>query len=414
MNPPGPFMPGNQRPPSQGMGTDPYASIQRPPSQGMGADSYSRSQLPPNQGMSVDPYASSGQAGGGFYNAPQNSVPANPMMQPGIQPNQAAPMNYAAPQNNFVPGPGFSQPNQQGMMENSAPQQQNPGFQPVPMQQQQQQSQPNFQQAGQAPPGIPNILGFQPNDNNFAQQMFATVSSQFIPEYGKQLMNNNQEQVKGFFRVPKPYFAVDNRYVLKKLFLILCPFMNKTWQRKTIDSSNYNQPNADEQYSRSIPRDDVNAPDLYIPVMALVTYVLLVGFISGTKGVFTPEKMASTASVAIGVVTFEVLLIRLGFYLVNAKSAPWLDFVAFRGYKFVGLVVSLLIGCIARFMYFPLLVYSATMMGLFLIRTYRRILLPSDQGSVGLTSADTATRNYFLLFIALLQYPLYWLLSVKP
>mmetsp|Transcript_27577 Transcript_27577/g.108096 ORF Transcript_27577/g.108096 Transcript_27577/m.108096 type:complete len:86 (+) Transcript_27577:1083-1340(+) len=65
--------------------------------------------------------------------------------------------------------------------------------------------------------------------------------------------------------------------------------MNKTWQRKTIDSSNYNQPNADEQYSRSIPRDDVNAPDLYIPVMALVTYVLLVGFISGTKGVFTPE-----------------------------------------------------------------------------------------------------------------------------
>lgn len=76
--------------------------------------------------------------------------------------------------------------------------------------------------------------------------------------------------------------------------------------------------------------------------------------------------------------------------------------------------MSLLIGCIARFMYFPLLVYSATMIGLFLIRTYRRILLPSDQGSVGLTSADTATRNYFLLFIALLQYPLYWLLSVKP
>jgi YIF1 len=32
------------------------------------------------------------------------------------------------------------------------------------------------------------------------------------------------------------------------------------------------------------PRDDINAPDLYIPLMAFITYVLIVGFSMGTAG----------------------------------------------------------------------------------------------------------------------------------
>jgi protein transport protein YIF1 len=31
------------------------------------------------------------------------------------------------------------------------------------------------------------------------------------------------------------------------------------------------------------PRDDINSPDLYIPTMALVTYVLLTGIVAGTE-----------------------------------------------------------------------------------------------------------------------------------
>jgi hypothetical protein len=34
------------------------------------------------------------------------------------------------------------------------------------------------------------------------------------------------------------------------------------------------------------PKFDVNAPDLYIPTMAYVTYVLLVGYILGLKNAF--------------------------------------------------------------------------------------------------------------------------------
>ena len=31
-------------------------------------------------------------------------------------------------------------------------------------------------------------------------------------------------------------------------------------------------------------REDVNAPDLYIPLMAFITYVLMSGFVLGTQG----------------------------------------------------------------------------------------------------------------------------------
>jgi len=159
------------------------------------------------------------------------------------------------------------------------------------------------------------------------------------------------------------------------------------------------------------PRDDPNAPDLYIPLMFFVTYILLVGFIFGAKGKFTPQVMASTGSLGLGVLTLEVLMIRAGLYLINAKSVPWFDLIAYRGYKFVGLVVVLLVSCIHRYCYYPVLVYCAAMMGLFLMRTYRRIILPPGHS---LSNGDVAKRNYFLLFIAVVQFPIYWVLALRP
>lgn len=55
----------------------------------------------------------------------------------------------------------------------------------------------------------------------------------------------------------KTYFAVDTSYVLKKLSIVLFPFSHKNWML---------------QYSQSgptPPREDVNAPDLYIPGLGL-------------------------------------------------------------------------------------------------------------------------------------------------
>ena len=41
------------------------------------------------------------------------------------------------------------------------------------------------------------------------------------------------------------------------------------------------------------PRQDVYAFDLYIPVMAIFTFIVTVGFTAGTKGVFSPQIISS-------------------------------------------------------------------------------------------------------------------------
>lgn len=79
----------------------------------------------------------------------------------------------------------------------------------------------------------------------------------------------------------KIYFAVSNSYVLQKLAIILYPMKkNIIWGRIPADEAGRIGDDS-ELYSShkwALPRQDVNAPDLYIPLMSFITYVLLVGF----------------------------------------------------------------------------------------------------------------------------------------
>ncbi|ROT85786.1 hypothetical protein C7M84_006853 [Penaeus vannamei] len=69
----------------------------------------------------------------------------------------------------------------------------------------------------------------------------------------------------------KYYFAVDTRYVMKKLQLLFFPFTHSDW------SVRYNQEEPVQ------PRYEINAPDLYIPLMAVVTYILVAGLCLGLQ-----------------------------------------------------------------------------------------------------------------------------------
>jgi protein transport protein YIF1 len=75
-----------------------------------------------------------------------------------------------------------------------------------------------------------------------------------------------------------------------------------------------------------------------------VTYILLSAFISGIQGHFNPENFSVTASYAFAVVLFEIVAIKLGCYLLNiAGQGQVLDLVAYGGYKFVGIVMTMLV-----------------------------------------------------------------------
>ena len=238
-------------------------------------------------------------------------------------------------------------------------------------------------------------------------QLFKTLAPG-AAGYTTQLFGG-QDDAKSFLKMPKYYFAVNHRYVLKKLSVILMPFINRVWGRQRgMDPGQFEGTGSDDATTYLPPKDDVNAPDLYIPLMAFMTYVLLVGFVFGVQNKFEAPVLAKYSSKGLGVLSLEVLLIKLGLYLINARPTPWLDVIAYRGYKFVGVVLTMLLGLVHQKLYYPIMLYSASAMAIFLMRSHRRIILPRDIDMH--QSQDLARRNAFLLFLSVLQYPIYWLL----
>ena len=69
----------------------------------------------------------------------------------------------------------------------------------------------------------------------------------------------------------KKYFDVTNVYILKKLGIVYCPFAFKNWKKSN-----------DEGFGSEIlsgaPRLDLLSNDLYIPIMAFTSAILLTAF----------------------------------------------------------------------------------------------------------------------------------------
>uniref|UniRef100_A0A8B9YUK5 Protein YIF1 n=1 Tax=Bos mutus grunniens TaxID=30521 RepID=A0A8B9YUK5_BOSMU len=109
----------------------------------------------------------------------------------------------------------------------------------------------------------------------------------------------------------KYFFAVDTAYVAKKLGLLVFPYTHQNWE---------------VQYSRDVPlpHGKTSTPDLYIPTMAFITYVLLAGMALGIQKRFSPEVLGLCASTALVWVVMEVLALLLGIYLATVQRPEYL------------------------------------------------------------------------------------------
>lgn len=97
------------------------------------------------------------------------------------------------------------------------------------------------------------------------------------------------------------------------------------------------------------PRYDVNAPDLYIPTMGYITYVVLAGLILGMQDRFSPEQLGIQASTALGYTLFELVVYSITLYVANLSTTlRTLDLLAFSGYKFAIIVAILLVSILLQ------------------------------------------------------------------
>ncbi|XP_067015652.1 protein YIF1B isoform X2 [Anabrus simplex] len=258
-----------------------------------------------------------------------------------------------------------------------------------------------YTQANQGFP-IPSQLLNEPLVANVAMQY-----GQALVGSGKQLVDRELEKYVPVSRL-KYYFAVDTGYVTKKLGLILFPFTHSDWSVKY------------EQDEPVQPRYEINAPDLYIPTMAYLTYVLVAGLVLGTQNRFSPEMLGIHASSALAWLVVEVLVELVTLYVTNIQSSlKTLDLVAYGGYKYVGIILAVLLNLVfQKTGYYIGLIYCGISLAFFLVRTLKVQVLPEshsvhqhDPYGGGSISTGNKRRLYFLLFVAGIQPLLMWWLS---
>ncbi|GJJ76204.1 protein transport protein YIF1 [Entomortierella parvispora] len=325
----------------------------------------------------------------------------------------------------------YAQANQGHQNSFGGQQQQQNQYRPQQLQQQQRSSFDHQQQHSQMPYGSPQTQymspqqthgHIQPQQQQQQQQQHGIPSfpfnlndgtTQLGMQFGKSAVMAGQEYVEQNLNrwvnraALQPYFNVSNSYVVNKLKLLVFPWRHKLWTRVLKRSET-----TGESIGYLAPRDDINAPDMYIPVMAFVTYVLLIGVAAGTANGFSPEILGPTASSALAVILLEFTMIKLCIYLLNITTeVPILDLLAYSGYKFVGIILSIIVQLskAPRSVFWSVFLYTGAATGFFLLRSLRYVILP--EASAGTVLAPQRKRRiHFLICLSVLQFGFMWIL----
>ncbi|KAI8385012.1 YIF1-domain-containing protein [Radiomyces spectabilis] len=321
---------------------------------------------------------------GDQYGTPQMTSKSPPPLQHPVPQHPIPNFNSATP----PPPSQHQQPHQQQYIPQQY--QPQPQFQQQPNQQQQQQPYAN-------PYGQGNLYS-QFGFNDPAAQMGMQFAGNAVAQ-GTAYMERNFNR---WVNMPalRHYFSVSNSYVVNKLRLLLFPWRHSPWTR-SIKRTETGQMDG----FRS-PREDINSPDLYIPVMAVVTYVLLCGLAAGRQGSFHPEKMYVAGSTAAAVIFAEIVFTRLGCYFLSIPfEASMLDLIAYYGYKYVGIIVMAAIKLLTKnyWLSWVVFIYVGLSTGFFLLRSMRYVILPDTSPGPSTLNPQRKRRMWFLVMIAAMQ-----------
>lgn len=234
------------------------------------------------------------------------------------------------------------------------------------------------------------------------------------------------------------YFAVDNKYVVLKMKKILLPFISKQWRRLVRASvsvrigwwrllwfpivlfshlfamEQYQEkepegPNPSTSTQYGLPKVDENAPDLYLPLMSLITYVLLCAVCYGTAGKFNPEVIPDVTTKCFATQVLEVLAIRFGFYMMQAPIA-FLDLFSYTGYKYLGLCINMVVGLVLGHFGLGATGYYITFVWTGVAASYFMLKTMANNIPV-VTSATGPKREMMVLAFAASQFATMWFVS---
>jgi len=282
------------------------------------------------------------------------------------------------------------------------------------------------------------------------QQIMANPMAGMAFDYGKAHLAKNLSWVMSFLSALKVYFHVNNRYVLSKLKILLLPFAHKNWRRErsgeagtplTVGGKGNGPvagagPGMDDGLPPYLPpSSDVNAPDLYIPTMSFLTFVLAMAYALGTANQFHPEVIGLTASRTLIMLFFEVLGMKAGLYLIAVgpgaaaiSGISMLDLAAYAAYKYVHCILMIICGLtLGSFAFYLSILIIGSIAALFMMRTMKSVVSPTilaaplgNEGGASIYGshidahpnygAGKHRRNYFLIIIGCIQIFIAWFL----
>ena len=116
--------------------------------------------------------------------------------------------------------------------------------------------------------------------------------------------------------------------------ILIYPLLSTHWNRLSIDDSTPSTNNEIPLHKYALPKDDINAPDLYIPIMSFVTYCILVCYIRGVFGdedTNIPDILIQTVWKCCMLQICEALFMSVGLSLMGVSSIPFLDIISYTG-----------------------------------------------------------------------------------
>lgn len=189
-----------------------------------------------------------------------------------------------------------------------------------------------------APSSAPGSDGSTDMQKQVVNMVLTTVADNISTQAATQV-SQLQRRFPSALKTLRPYFSVSHGYVLQRLRQLLFPFAAALGRHRR---QKLQHTNSDISKFDGVPQLVTNR-DLYIPLMALVTYVLLVGVVKGAEGLFHPEVLSGTASVALLLLLLEVAILKAVVYLTNTSAVATFDLLSFCGYKYVYLVMLLIL-----------------------------------------------------------------------
>ncbi|KAK9829499.1 hypothetical protein WJX72_006228 [[Myrmecia] bisecta] len=268
-----------------------------------------------------------------------------------------------------------------------------------------QQSHPSYGQPNLYTPHAPPPQAPQQAVDPFMQGIATNMLRQSGENYlqrGQAFMQSKMGFLSG--NVMHYYFNISSEFVRNKLLMLLAPYL-KQWNYTRVAE----QIAGGHKYLP--PRQDVNAPDLYIPFMAMCTCCILSSVSMAIHGRFTPDTMYATVSSLAAAWFAHWAVLKVMLYMLGIPSAiPFLEVLAYAGYPFVPVCVASIVSMLAGgWAYHVAWFYGSLCMAVFMVRTMKRIIFHEARQY----SINSTRHNYLLLLVALFQFPYVSYLGVR-